>query len=456
MGRSYVVDAVVEKYFSSLEAGSAAFTTGLLIGQSSPQRDYVVLSTKTPQRGTEGCSGTMDDVDIDWVTEHAKQVSRMLPGGLSVLGVFIVVLPELSKEATNMLRKLVFAVDKYLSKGTLWVGTGEDVTDRVALHICSKTRKVVCKTFDVKDPKCSAKPADWKYQSGVSTSWPVVTCSVGVDLHLPVSDRSSEDKHRCIKEGLQRWAKRITASTCLVNGKVMAPEADLVSGQKKNPKLGQQKLRAQVLLPPLEVQSEPSVCVEAKASASVVIRGQVSCRAYVHSNKPKAGQAVEAIKRDIVNSVSCRVDMLFDDLFMEQAEDGRAAEGQQCLPLRVFAPVPEAGFCLCDYMFPDESVADVAEHFQEMLDFSIPEESICSGLEVSHVEPSTTAPASAPTLTPPHDTAASQEATSPQLQAAGPKDAPQKQNGFGYYVGAAVAGGVALLAAVTSLLYLGE
>lgn len=452
MGRSYVVEAIVENYFSSLEAGSAAFTTGLLIGQSSPQRDYAVLATKTPQKGTESSSGTLDDVDIEWVTEHAKQVSRMLPGGMSVLGVFIIVLPELSKEAMNMLRKLVFAVDKYLSKGTLWEGTDEDVTDRVALQICSKTRKVICKTFDVKDPKSSAKPADWKYQSGVSTSWPVVTCSVGLDLHLNVSDGSSEDKHRCIKEGLRQWAKRITASTCLINGKVIAPEADLVSGQKKNPKLGQQKLQAQVLLPPLEVQSEPTVCVDAQPSASVVIRGQVSCRAYVHSNKPKAAQAVEAIKRDIVNTVSHRVDMLFDDLFIDQAENRGAAEGQQGLPLRVFAPVPEAGFYVCGYMFPDESVAEVADHFQEMLDFSIPEESICSGLEVSHVEPPTTAPAP----TPSHDTAFSQEDISPQPQTEAHKDIPKKQNSFGYFVGVAVAGGVALLAAATSLLYLGE
>lgn len=446
MGRGYVVEAVLEKYFSNLEAGSAAFTTGLLIGQSSPQRDFVVLSTKTPQRGTESSSGSLEDVDTEWVTEHAKQVSRMLPGGLSVLGVFLIVLPELSKEAMNVLRKLVFAVDKYLSKGRLWDGTYEDVTERVALQICSKTRKVVCKTFDVKDPKSSAKPADWKYQNGVSSNWPVVTCSVGLNLRLPVSDRSSEDKHKCIKEGLQRWAKQIVASTCLINGKVMAQEAELVTGPKKSPKLSQQKLQAQVLLPPTECQPELSSSVAAQPSASVLIRGQVSCRAYLHSNKPKAGQAMEAIKRDIMNTVSCRVDMLFDDFFMNQAEERGAVEGQQSLPLRVFAPVPEAGFCVCDYMFPGESVSEAAEHFQEMLDCSITEESISSGLEVSRVEP----PASA------HDTGVSREEASSHLQTEAPKDVPKKRRSFEYFVGAAVAGGVALLAAVTSLLYLGE
>ncbi|KAL2084739.1 hypothetical protein ACEWY4_020257 [Coilia grayii] len=447
MGRSYIVDVVVERYFSSVEASGAACTTGLLIGQSSPQRDFVVLSTKTPQRGNESSSGTLDNVDVDWVTEHAKQVSSMLPGGISVLGVFLVVPPEMSKEATNTLRKLVFVVDKYLSKGRLWYDTEEDVTERVALQICSKTRKIICKTFDVKDPKSSAKPAEWKYQSGVSSTWPVVTCSVGINLRLPVSDKSLEDTQTCIREGLQRWAKRITAGTCLFNGKFMAQETELVAGQKKNPKLSQQKLQAQLLLPPEECQPEQTCCVVSQPSASVVIRGQVSCRAYLHSNKPKAGQATEAIKRDILNTVSCRVDMLFDDLFMSQAQGRGAVEKRHSLPLRVFAPVPEAGFCVCDYMFPDESVSAVTEHFQEILDCTIPEESINTGLEVSREEPHK----------PAHSTGDScQEDAPAQLHTEAPQDVPKKQRSLEYFVGLAVAGGVALLAAATSLLYLGE
>lgn len=55
--------------------------------------------------------------------------------------------------------------------------------------------------------------------------------------------------------------------------------------------------------------------------------------------------------------------------------------GQQALPRRVFAPMPISGLSVCDYMFPDESTADVAERLKEMLDCETPEEDIDTSLE---------------------------------------------------------------------------
>lgn len=52
--------------------------------QSSPQRDFVVLAVQTPQRESEGQlkssrgSGPLDDIDVEWVTEHARQVGSLM------------------------------------------------------------------------------------------------------------------------------------------------------------------------------------------------------------------------------------------------------------------------------------------------------------------------------------------------------------------------------------------
>lgn len=43
--------------------------------------------------------------------------------------------------------------------------------------------------------------------------------------------------------------------------------------------------------------------------------------------------------------------------------------------------MPIAGLSVCDYMFPDESTADVAERLKEMLDCETPEEDIDTSLE---------------------------------------------------------------------------
>ncbi|KAG7235750.1 hypothetical protein INR49_002252 [Caranx melampygus] len=151
MGRGYIVEDAVEGYLSELCQQQAGPVTGLLIGQSSAQKDFVILATQTPQR-EESTAATGKSVDKDWVTEHARQVSRMLPGGLSVLGVFIISDAD-GKETLMTVRQLVFAVENLISSEHLWSPTDDDVTDCVTLHVNPKTRKTICRTFDIKDPK---------------------------------------------------------------------------------------------------------------------------------------------------------------------------------------------------------------------------------------------------------------------------------------------------------------
>lgn len=448
MGRGYTAEECVEKYLTSLSAAAGSCVTGLLIGQSSAQKDFVVLAVKTPHRESEGSPGgrrvssPLDDIDEEWVAEHARQVSRMLPGGVSVLGLFLITPPDLSKEAQNTLKKLIFAVDKYICKSRLWDLSEDDVTDRVTLHICSKTRKAVCKTFDVKDPKCSAKPADWRYQSGISSSWPVLTCSARVDLQIPVTDSSSE---KCIKDGLRRWAKQIEAGLCLINGRQASDDSELLSGSRKNVKMSQQlTFRAQILVS----EEDPGAGQRCRAvvqacSRSVSVRGTVHCRAYIHSNKPRTRHAAQAIKRDVVDTVSNRVEMLLEDLLLN--EGGNDSE-QQDLPRRVFAPLSGSGLTVCDYMFPDEAPADVAERFKELLDLDSAEGDIDTSME---------APACRSTPVLEAEGRCGDEASQPDPPVS-PTEPVKKQNTTQYYAGVAVAAAVALLATATSLLYLNE
>uniref|UniRef100_A0A672T0K1 Protein odr-4 homolog n=1 Tax=Sinocyclocheilus grahami TaxID=75366 RepID=A0A672T0K1_SINGR len=374
MGRSYFVEETVEEYLVGLQTAPGSCLTGLLAGQSSPQRDFVVLAVQTPYRESEGQPkasrgvSPLDDIDVG-VGHRTCQVSRMLPGGLCILGLFLVTPPELSKDAQNALKRLVFAMDKYITKGRLWELSEEDVTDQVTLHICSKTKKTVCKTFDVKDPQSSAKPADWKYQTGVSSSWPMLICSVEVDILV-----SSDITDKCMKDGLRRWAEQIEAAYCLINGRQALDDSELSSGQVKTSLLYQCHRNSQSWM---SASSTSSALVQV-CSGSVKVRGVVYCRAYIHNNKPKARHAAQVIRRGIINTVCSRVEMFLEDLLINE---GSHKGTVQALPRRVFAPVPISGLSVCDYMFPDESTADVAERLKEMLDCETPEEDIDTGLE---------------------------------------------------------------------------
>lgn len=381
MGRTYIVEETIGQYLSNLGLQGKSFVSGLLIGQCSPQKDYVILATRTPPKEEKNENlkhpkDQLENLDEEWATEHANQVSRMLPGGLLVLGVFIITTLEMGNDFQNTLRRLVFAVEKSMNKKRLWSFTEEEVSDRVTLHICSSTKKILCRTYDIHDPKSSAKPADWKYQTGLSTSWLPLECTVHINIHIPLSTTSvSYTLEKNTKNGLACWAKQIENGVYLINGQVKAEDCDLLEGQKKprgNAQASSCSFDVRVLTQLLLNSDHRSTATVQICSGSVNLKGAVKCRAYVHSNKPKVKDAVQAVKRDILNTVADRCEILFEDLLMNEIPEKKDSEKEfHILPHRVFVPIPGSTVMLCDYKFGDESAEEIRDHFIEMLDHRI-------------------------------------------------------------------------------------
>ncbi|XP_014396935.1 PREDICTED: protein odr-4 homolog [Myotis brandtii] len=381
MGRTYIVEETIGQYLSNLNLQGKSFVSGLLIGQCSSQKDYVILATRTPPKeenneNLKHPKDKVDNLDEEWATEHANQVSRMLPGGLLVLGVFIITTLEMGNDFQNTLRRLVFAVEKSMNKKRLWNFTEEEVSDRVTLHICSSTKKILCRTYDIHDPKSSAKPADWKYQNGLSTSWLSLECTVHINIHIPLSTTSvSYPLEKNTKNGLARWAKQIENGVYLINGQVKAEDCDLLEGQKKprgNAQASSCSFDVRVLTQLLLNSDHRSTATVQICSGSVNLKGAVKCRAYIHSNKPKVKDAVQAVKRDILNTVADRCEILFEDLLLNEISEKKDSEKEfHILPHRVFVPIPGSTVMLCDYKFGDESAEEIRDHFIEMLDHRI-------------------------------------------------------------------------------------
>ncbi|XP_054623715.1 protein odr-4 homolog [Dunckerocampus dactyliophorus] len=383
MGRGYTVDDTVEVYLSKLCDQQADNITGLLIGQSSPQRDFVVMACRTPSRH-EGLVGVGKTLDKEWINEHARQVSRMLPGGLSVLGVFVITDAD-AKDTLTSLRQLVFTVQSLISSEHVWKPADDDVTDCLTLHINPKTRKIMCRTFDTKDPKSMAKPADWKYQPGICSFWSMVTCSVNVDLLVPLPDRSicSESMDKCLKEALKVWAHQIENAVCLIDGTQLPEDAELAAGQKRNMR---QTFAAKLLITPEEHRLTNMV---RPCGGSLSVRGTIHSRAYLHSNKPKAKLAEKLLKRDVLSSMVTRVHMLLEELLSSEEDikglsrDKQGTE-QFCLPHRVFAPVKASGpLFVCDYQFNDEDPTEVIDRLKEMLDIDTADKDLDTKLEIA-------------------------------------------------------------------------
>ncbi|XP_065698716.2 protein odr-4 homolog isoform X1 [Patagioenas fasciata] len=395
MGRTYLVEEAIGQYLSDLTTKMNPYVTGLLIGQCSPQRDYVIRAVRTPpkeeQKEDNVSPAKLASLDEEWITTHASQVSRMLPGGLLVLGVFIIATPELSKDSQNALRRLIFSVEKSLTKRRLWKTSEDEVSDRAALQICSATKKVVCRTYDVQDPKSSAKPADWKYQSALSASWLALGCTVNVNIHIPLLATSpNHDLEKNTKNGLNRWSKQIEDSVFLINGQVKDEDTELLEGQKKskgNTQSSTQFSDVRVLTQLSQGSSRRSTATVQVCSGSINLKGAVKCRAYVHNNKPKVKEAIQALKRDIINTLSDRCEILFEDLIINEGSQKKNFKRQyHVLPQRLFVPVAGSNVMLSDYKFGDEAAGEIQERFVEMLDQAVQAEDIHVAEEMSAVD----------------------------------------------------------------------
>ncbi|XP_064283851.1 protein odr-4 homolog isoform X2 [Passer domesticus] len=352
MGRTYLVEEGIGQYLTELSTKVKPYVTGLLIGQCSPQRDYVIRAVRTPpkEQQQEESLGPpkLASLDEEWITTHASQVSRMLPGGLLVLGVFMIATPELAKDGQNALRKLIFSVEKSLSKRRLWKPGEEEVSDRAALQICSATKKVVCRTYDVQDPKSSAKPADWKYQSALTASWVALGCTVNVNIHIPLLATSpNHDLEKNTKNGLNRWSKQIENSVFLINGQVKDEDTELLEGQKK-----------------FRGNTQPST-----QFSDVKVLTQL------------------ALKRDIINTLSDRCEILFEDLILNEGPQKKSfGREYHVLPQRLFVPVAGSSVMLSDYKFGDEAAGEIQERFVEMLDQPVQAEDMHIAEDISTVD----------------------------------------------------------------------
>nr|XP_045002920.1 protein odr-4 homolog isoform X1 [Jaculus jaculus] len=380
MGRTYIVEETVGQYLSNINLQGKAFVSGLLIGQCSSQKDYVILATRTPLKQEQNENpkhpkAVLDNLDEEWTTEHANQVSRMLPGGLSVLGIFIVTTLELASDFQNALRRLIFAMEKSMNRKRLWNFTEDEISERVILHICSSTKKISCRTYDIHDPKSSAKPADWKYQNGISSSWLSLECTIHLSIHIPLSTTSvSYTLEKNTKNGLIRWAKQIENGVYLINGQVKDEDCDLIEQKrsKGNAQASSPFCDVRVLTPLLLSSDHRSTATVQICSGSVNIKGAVRCRSYIHNNRPKVKDAVQAIKRDILNTVADRCEILFEDLLLNEIPEKKDSEKEfHVLPHRVFVPIAGSTVTLCDYKFGDESAEEIKDHFIEMLDHTI-------------------------------------------------------------------------------------
>uniref|UniRef100_M1BNB8 Zinc binding dehydrogenase n=1 Tax=Solanum tuberosum TaxID=4113 RepID=M1BNB8_SOLTU len=333
---------------------------GLVIGNLSGKLDrgfiFDLIPTPLNDNGEPACSiigGAKDDrkkaskgkslphssalfIDKDWLAEHARQVGRMLVGGMKVVGIYV------------------------------W--TNESSFKNSTITLCQAAKAVA-----------EAAPlleVDWDERLLVHIGYS--------PLRLPIYQGSSSKRLvDILHHGISIHAKELKGAKALIDGKLANEDEQFDLGGVHD---------VEFLLPFME-DKYLEVYSQKEITGLLVFSGSVCSYAYSNSKEPSS-QALADIKEDIIKSLRSRLDIMCDeaDRKSDSKEDRTEESNNQILsgsavlqldlqlqrkhcsmsfPRRVFLPWLADTF-LCDYIQPSESFEVLVDHFAELMSLEFP------------------------------------------------------------------------------------
>ncbi|CAK7347308.1 unnamed protein product [Dovyalis caffra] len=387
---------------------------GLVIGKLSSKLDrgfiFDLVPTPPNDAGESACSlleTTKDDnkkkgsksksqpaldsstlaIDSDWVAEHSRQVSRMLVGGMKVIGVYVWVSDNAFKNSTITLCQLLQTVKGVAEAAPI---TQTDWDERLLIHICCSPRRWTCRNCVLSSniTSSSMRPCDFK-MGRVLSSLQMFRCTYNFELRLPICHESASNAQTLssiLRHGISLHAKELRDAKAMIDG-------NLVGGEELCTADGTHEV--ELLLPFMK-----NSLVEASSQKDVVgvlvFGGSVCSYAYSNSKEPVM-QAVSDIKDDIIRSLQSRLDLICDeadedpdpidndgnDLSKEKLPEKPVSRlvlsslRRTCFlsfPRRVFVPWL-AGTFICDYLQPSETLEVLKEHCIELMSMEVPTDS---------------------------------------------------------------------------------
>ncbi|XP_014467469.1 PREDICTED: protein odr-4 homolog isoform X2 [Dinoponera quadriceps] len=326
---------------------------------------------------------------MSWVADHAKHVTRMLPGGMWVLGIFITG-PEDTLDTTSNVQKLksvLSAIHKTLSWNNKHL-CGNNQDEKLVLAFNSVTQKYICKSIDVTKDSI-LRPADWKFQER-ATKWHQLEALVDFNrLFLIDADKDPETLKRQLQNILTSVADLIESSLVVIEEEVRPLEATLevISKKKRDSKECKSKkndssdsFQVSLYIPCSQDDTDSDIRVTS-CSASIRLTGQLVSRTFVHQ-KANIEEANAAVRQDIVRSLASRLEMHWDSLIEE--ENGSPEENITLHepPRRVLIALPENQVTLSDYLFPGEGPQEALLSLRELLDLKVQESQVQKEVEL--------------------------------------------------------------------------
>ncbi|RZC42657.1 odr-4 -like protein [Asbolus verrucosus] len=373
MVRSAVADDRLISYFNNV-AKQNTYSVGLILGQSLSGKDYVIHFAKTPpfhpHEGKESTTPVLrltniNDVNEEWVADHARQATRMLPGGMHVLGIFIVSPEDLLNPFSSKIKGILNRTHRHLDSQKYLFGNPSN-NEKLVLNYCATSQQFSCKSYNV--AAGSVQPAEFKFLS-TPIKWAQVECKYQMDQIYHISENESDwplKKHMGII--LDTMNKNLKSGVFLYDGELKDGDESIENiGKRKIPRSNKSGGHDDHLKP-LQEATDQNLFEVSETGNQIRIFGHVVSKLWLNP-KISINTASEAIMQDIMRSLATRLDMHWDSLTEE--EHGEDMNSVHEPPRRVLIPLPNSRIAISDYLFPGEGPHDAKISLEEMLDIKI-------------------------------------------------------------------------------------
>lgn len=346
-------ETLINPSIENLKA-TPTWKTGLLIGQISAKRTLIVALIPTPADGLElsnlkDAKQVLDQIkkhDITFAVQHAKQVLRLLPGGLHVVGVFWYT--PFGLDVAGPSKALQISLAKLDAHSTM-----------LQLHICPQSLAMTCLSFETKDLQAKQVPATWQPQPFATQFLTIRSqLEVNLDLGLPANATS-----KAALQGLQSFEALVENAVVSVNGVLATTDRGVTAVSKDQQYLGC------IYLPTSTVETQPRVS-HVDAQTTLRLHGTISSEALVHS-KATLKETAAFVKEDLIRCLRARVGLMCEAYCLEGSPSDIT---NQNLPRRVYWPFT-SHIHFCDYAFDAEdntTFAELKAHVHEVLGISEP------------------------------------------------------------------------------------
>ncbi|XP_063219162.1 protein odr-4 homolog isoform X2 [Bacillus rossius redtenbacheri] len=273
------------------------FTTGPIFGQCDGDKKFMVhvAQAADPTAAALPPTDTIEQIDINTVAEHAKQAIRVLPGGMSVLGIFVVGPNLASPEGKAHLCQSLKVLADMCSSDFYQMGIPSN-RKFVVLSANSSEKTLDCSSCEILKKGVSIKPMTYSVVPEII--WHEIAALVDLDIQMLISaNRTALPLWDQLKPLLLKLEEVINSNGIAFPKAGIVKITDTISEvlmkQKKNlaslpiqndlDEGDKQALMVDVMLKE-DLSESKDVNIVSGDGSRMILSGAVMCRTYVHND----------------------------------------------------------------------------------------------------------------------------------------------------------------------------